>query len=494
MDYKDYYATLGIAADADEQAIRSAFRRLARVHHPDVAADKEGATERFKEINEAYTVLSDPEKRRTYDLFRSRYERYQTSYRQPQTETPRPSPGSASGSRPSSTASRPGPTPTHDAPHESKTERSGDRRTNTRTFSDEDFERLFRGFMWAYTAAAARNGQRGGSTASSDFSDFFEALFGNRRSTSSPGRTAAPDSTEVRQGRDIEVAAQITLEEAYRGTTRTLTYADGRKVEVTIPAGVQTGSKLRVRGQGERLMGRSLGDLYMTVEVQPHPVFVREGNDLKIRVSVPFEMAAQSGEIQIPSMDRPVHLKIPAGTRAGQLFRLRGQGMPTVANPSLRGDLVAQIDVQAPPHAQANTKGAASSARRAGESTKPQSGSRRKDAAKTGASQTAGRVRQALGLAVTALSLLVLTSQALMVPSNGWLWVASLAVVLLTYALVGRSLWAGGLGLLATAGCVWLLTQANLTAVEALQQAWPLLPTALGVGLLSARPKAKSSP
>ncbi len=174
-------------------------------------------------------------------------------------------------------------------------------------------------------------------------------MFGNLRNNAGAPPAADAETTEVRSGRDIEVTAQLTLDEAFRGTTRTLTYGDGRKVEVTIPAGVNTGSRLRVRGQGERLMGRPLGDLYMTVEVQPHPVFMREGDDLKIRVSVPYELAMKSGEVQIPTLDHPVQLKIPAGARTGQSLRLRGQGMPSVANSSTRGDLIASIEVQAPP-------------------------------------------------------------------------------------------------------------------------------------------------
>ena len=291
MDYKDYYATLGITTDADEQTIKTAFRRLARVHHPDVAVEKQGATERFKEINEAYTVLSDPDKRRTYDLFRSRYERYQTSYREPRPQTARASssntpPGasrpSAGPSTPPPGASRPSPTSstpppgaagsrgsaarpassaTSNAPRDSSGDRPGQRRTHTRTINEEDFERIFRGFMWAYTATTARNSDRSGPSASSDFSDFFESLFGNLRNTAGAQSTPERETTEVRPGRDIEVTAQLSLEEAFHGTTRTLTYGDGRKVEVTVPPGVNTGSRLRVRNQGERLMGRSLGDL-----------------------------------------------------------------------------------------------------------------------------------------------------------------------------------------------------------------------------------------
>ena len=281
------------------------------------------------------------------------------------------------------------------------------------------------------------------------------------------------------------MSAQLTLDEAFRGTTRTLTYGDGRKVEVTIPAGVNTGSRLRVRGQGERLMGRPLGDLYMTVDVQPHSVFTREGDDLKIRVSVPYELAMKSGEVQIPTLDRPVQLKIPAGARTGQSLRLRGQGMPSVANSSTRGDLIASIEVQAPPR----TADATSSKQKAARAAKPPKTKPSKPAAAdANRTRSTSRVRQVLGLALTTLSLLLLTAQALMIPSNGWLWVAGFAVVLLSYGLAGRSLWAVGVGLLAAAGCIWLLTQADIMAADALRQAWPLLPAALGVSLLSAAP------
>lgn len=493
MEYKDYYATLNIPTNADDQAIKTAFRKLARVHHPDVAVEKQGATERFKEINEAYTVLSDPDKRRTYDLFRTRYERYQTNYREPRPQSARatsahaasgagkPS-GASTTPPPGATESRRGtarPTtdPANNRPREDVNERPGQKRPHTRTINEDDFERIFRGFMWAYTTTTARNSGRSGSSAGSEFSDFFESLFGNLRNTAGTHTAPEQETTEIRTGRDIQVPVQISLEEAFRGATRTLTYADGRKVEVTIPPGVNTGSRLRVRGQGERILGRPVGDLYMTVDVQPHPVFAREGDDLHIRVSVPYELATKSGEVQIPTMDRPVQLKIPEGARSGQSLRLRGQGMPNVADPSVHGDLIASLEVQSPPHAHAKTSGAASPRASASKATSSKSPA------------AAGRVRQALGLAVTSLCLLVLTAQLLMAPSNGWLLVAALATILLAYGLAGRALWAIGGSLLATAGCIWLVTQANLMAADAVRQAWLLLPLAFGVGLLTTRPK-----
>ncbi|HSN73756.1 MAG TPA: J domain-containing protein, partial [Anaerolineae bacterium] len=342
MDYKDYYSILDIPRDADEQTIKSAFRKMARVYHPDVNANKAESTEKFKEINEAYTVLSDPDKRARYDLFNGRFEQYQ---RPSGGAGPRPSYGagySSAGPQPSygaaSSTSRASASPKEQRQSQSQ------RRTSTRTMDEEDFERIFRGFAWAYGQAANRRARSG--NAGSDFSDFFEALFGNLWSTTAADPTREP--SEVRPGRDIEVTSEITLEEALRGATRTLTYSDGRKVEIAIPPGVDSGSKLRIRGQGERVFGRPRGDLFMTIQVQPHSLFTREGNDLRIQVTVEYETAMRSGEVTVPTMDSTVKLKIPAGTRSGQSFRLRGLGMPTVLEPTARGDLIATVLVKAP--------------------------------------------------------------------------------------------------------------------------------------------------
>jgi 4-hydroxybenzoate polyprenyltransferase len=150
--------------------------------------------------------------------------------------------------------------------------------------------------------------------------------------------------------------------------------------------------------------------------------------------------------------------------------------MPNVVNPSQRGDLIVSLEVQPPPHAQAKATDARSQATSAAK-TKP-----KKPVA-------SGRVRQAIGLAMTSLSLLVLTAQLLMLPSNGWLLATALATILLAYGVTGRALWAVGGSLLAAAGGIWLMTQADLMAADALRQAWILLPIAVGVGLLGVRPK-----
>jgi curved DNA-binding protein len=468
MDYKDYYSILDISRDADEQTIRSAFRRMARVYHPDVNANKAESTEKFKEINEAYTVLSDPDKRARYDLFSGRYEQYQRSSSTRDTG-PRPSYGTGysstgpqTGYGAASSTSRTSAGPSQQRQSQSQ------RRTHTRTMDEEDFERIFRGFAWAYSAAAGRRSRPGNSA--SDFSDFFDALFGNLRGTA--GADMAQEPSEVRPGRDIEVTAEISLEEALRGATRTLTYSDGRKVEVTIPPGVDAGSKLRIRGQGERVFGRPRGDLFMTIRVQPHHIFTRDGADLRVQVTVDYETAMRSGEVTVPTMDGVVKLKIPAGTRSGQSFRLRGLGMPTVLDPTTRGDLIAAVTVKAPaaaPHSRTEKSTQTAKA--------PHPTARRRTLWR--------QLRQAFGVALVTMGLVALAAQALLSAGTGWQLLAALSVVLLVHGITGKSGWALAGSALALAGAVWTVSQLELiTTAMLLEQAWPLLPLAAGIMLL----------
>ncbi len=487
MDYKDYYTILDVPRDADEQTIKSAFRQKARVYHPDVNANKAEATEKFKEINEAYTVLSDPDKRARYDLFNGRYEQYQrTSYSaRPGYSTAggttggasaRPGYGAASGAGASTGASQQRQEPGR-----------GQSQRRTYTVDEEDFERIFRGFAWAYSAAANRRSRSGntGNTAS-DFSDFFDALFGNR--WASPGAASEPphpasddsahESSAVRPGRDIEVNAEITLEEARTGATRTLTYSDGRKVEVTIPPGVDSGSRLRVRGQGERSFGRPRGDLYMTVQVQPHRFLTREGSDLRVQVAVDAETALRAGEVAVPTIDSVVKLKIPAGTRSGQSFRLRGLGMPSVLDPATRGDLIATVIVKAPATAD---RGRAESAPRS--SGAAQSAGTRRSTAQRARFWT--KLRQVLGGGLVLIALAGLAGQALLSPGVEWQLLAALGVVFLALFATGRSIWALAGGGLALAGAAWTASQMEvLTSAALLEQGWPLLPLMLGALLL----------
>jgi DnaJ-class molecular chaperone len=333
---------------------------------------------------------------------------------------------------------------------------------------EEDFERIFRGFAWAYSQAANRRARSG--SAGSDFSDFFEALFGNLWGAGEADIAREP--SEARPGRDIEVTTEISLEEALHGASRTLTYSDGRKLEVAIPPGVDSGSKLRIRGQGERAFGRPRGDLFMTIQVQPHRLFTRDGADLRIQVTVDYEIAMRSCEVTVPTMDNAVRLKIPAGTRSGQSFRLRGLGMPTILEPNTRGDLIATVLVKAPASTQQSQTD-----RGARTSKTTRSAPRRRSFIE--------QLGRALGVGLTTTGLAALAAQALLSTGTGWQLLAALALVLLVHGVTARSARALAGSALALAGAVWMVSQLELiTASMLLEQAWPLLPLIAGISLL----------
>ncbi|HEY65187.1 MAG TPA: J domain-containing protein [Caldilineae bacterium] len=304
MEFKDYYKILGVDRNATEKEIRQAYRRLARKYHPDVNPGDKEAEERFKEINEAYEVLSDPEKRRKYDQFGAQWRQFERM-----------------GGRP------------EDFDWSQWMTGPGGQRVYTRTVSPEELNEILGGL--------------GG------FSDFFQMLFGGmggRRTVDFSdlfGGWEQEVQERVQPSRDIEQPIQITLEEAFRGTTRVIQREDGTRLEVKIPRGVRTGSRVRVAGAGGG-RGRRRGDLYLRVEVLPHPTFQRDGDDLKVDVPVDLYTAILGGEVQVPTLERPVMLKIPPETPNGKVFRLRGLGMPNLRNPDQRGDLYARVNVQLP--------------------------------------------------------------------------------------------------------------------------------------------------
>jgi curved DNA-binding protein len=293
MDFKDYYAALGVAPDADEQAIKQAYRKLARQYHPDVNPGDKQAEDRFKEINEAYQALSDPERHRKYDELREQYQRWQQR-----------------GGRGDFNWGRAQAAPTE--------------QTYTYNVSPEDMEDLFGG--------------------ASPFSDFFSSIYGQAEA----GPTRRTREVRPRRGRDIEALVEITLEESFRGTTRGIQIGD-RHIEARIPPGVRSGSRVRLAGQGAPgVAGGPEGDLYLVVEVAPHPQFERDGDDLHVTVPVEFFTAAVGGEARIPTLDGAVMLKIPPRTQADRVFRLRGKGMPRLERPSERGDLYATVKLVLP--------------------------------------------------------------------------------------------------------------------------------------------------
>ncbi|MCC6805619.1 MAG: DnaJ domain-containing protein [Anaerolineae bacterium] len=272
---KDYYKTLGVSRTASDKEIKQAFRKLAKKHHPDANPDNPSAEARFKEINEAYEVLSDKEKRATYDRFG--------------TVNPQQVP-------------------------------------------------------WGANPAGGNGGQYTYTTSNVDFGDLgdiFGSLFGRRDRSAG----AAGVGTRSGRGQDIEQRVSITLQEAYSGATRLITKGD-RTVRVNIPAGAKTGTKVRLAGEGEP--GAQPGDLYLIVEVEPDARFERDGDNLTVDVKIDLFTALLGGEAEVPTLSRPVKLKIPAGTQSGRKFRLTGKGMPVLNQADRFGDLYARILVTVP--------------------------------------------------------------------------------------------------------------------------------------------------
>jgi curved DNA-binding protein len=300
--FRDYYQVLGVDRGASEKEIHAAFRRLARKHHPDVNPEDASATQRFKEINEAHEVLGDPEKRRKYDQYGAEWEQYEAWEK-----AGRPGAGPFGGGAPF-------------------TGRQGS--VEYRTVSPEELEELF--------------------GSASPFSDFFYEMFGSGPGGARRGRSAA----RPRRGEDVEGDATITLEEAYHGTHRTLELGGGggtRRVEVRIPPGIRDGARVRASGQGGAGTGGGhSGDLYIRVHIQPHVTFTREGDDLRVRVPVPLDVALLGGEVEVPTIKGTrASLRIHAGTQNGSRLRLRGLGMPHLRGGG-HGDLIAEVDVRLP--------------------------------------------------------------------------------------------------------------------------------------------------
>ena len=262
--YKDYYTTLGVPKTATQKEIRSAFRKLAAKHHPDRNPDDPEAEERFKEVNEAYTVLSDEEKRKFYDQYGS------TDGRPPFAPGAGGGFGGAGGVNP---------------------ENLGD-------FSDF-FQTLFGG-------GGVRFGEGGrGRTIFTGGADPFGG-FAQRQPLQ----------------QDVEGTVTVGLEEAYRGSSTTIE-VEGRRIEVSLPKGARDGSKLRLRGQAP-----GGGDLYLTVKLEAHPRFELEGDNVRVTVEVPDYRAVLGGPVRVPTLDGDVDMTLPKNSQAGRVLRLRGQGWP----------------------------------------------------------------------------------------------------------------------------------------------------------------------
>jgi curved DNA-binding protein len=302
MDFKDYYEILGVAPNADKKVIQQTFRQLARKHHPDVNPGNKDAEEKFKVINEAYQVLSDATKRKKYDELRAQYQQWQkTGGRQEQD---------------------------FDWQNWSASQNDGasqaGKGARVQYASPEDMEDLF--------------------GSDSPYSDFFTNIFGQARN-GGKGRAASPSP---RRGRDVEYEVELTLEEAFHGAERSLEM-DGHRFTAKIPAGVRTGSRVRLTGQGEAGQnGAPAGDLYLIIQILPNEIFEREGDDLHMDVPLDIFTAIAGGEVRIPAMERPLTLTIPPRTNANRSFRIRGKGMPHQGDAKKRGDLFARVKLVLP--------------------------------------------------------------------------------------------------------------------------------------------------
>ena len=287
MEYKDYYKVLGVERDADQDAIKKAYRKLARQHHPDTNKGDKTSEEKFKELNEANEVLSDPEKRKLYDRMGSSYRDYQ---------------------------------------------RSGG---NTREY---DWS------QWANGTGRTSNPFTGSGTRRSrpveedlDLGDFIQGMF-----------SGAAGSNSVREPRDFEQGVDISLEESYHGTSRIIQKSGQPDLEVKIPRGVKTGSKVRVRGQGGRNSRGQAGDLYLVINVVPSTGYERKDDDVYRDLPVDAFTAMLGGEASVETLGGAVAVKIPAGTSSGKLIRLRGRGMPKLNTMDEFGDLYLRVMVNVP--------------------------------------------------------------------------------------------------------------------------------------------------
>ena len=293
--YKDYYKILGVGREASKDEISKAFKKLARQYHPDLNPGNKEAEEKFKEINEAYEVLKDEQKRKMYDQLGPNWQQGQQF----------------SGGNPFGGG--------------------GPFGGGTRfTFNGQEF--------------SGGQGFEG-----SGFSDFFETLFGGRQSAQFGGQGFDGFSSRPQRGRDVEADITVSLEDAVKGGERSVTLQGGdgpKTLKVNIPAGVKDGAKLRLAGQGYASPnGGAKGDLYLRIRFAPHSLFHVDGTDLTYEVRLQPWQAVLGAKVTIPTLDGNVELSIPAGTGSGKKMRLRGKGLGPASS---RGDLYVRVGIDAP--------------------------------------------------------------------------------------------------------------------------------------------------
>ena len=289
MEYQDYYKTLGVSRSASNKDIKKAYRRLARKYHPDLRPDDKSAEQKLKIINEAYDVLGNPEKRSKYDRLGASWYHHQ------------------------SRGGRPG------------------------------------GFDWSNWASQGQPRQGsfnygdlfGQGVPQGGFSDFFNTIFG------ATGSQANVSGMGMNTPKDIVREVTITLAEASTGAVRRLSKGN-RSIDVKIPPGAKTGTRVRISGQGPHRQDGYKGDLYLRVRVRPDKRFERKNDDLYLRLPVDLFVAVMGGEVVVPTLEGKLSLSVPAGSQGGQTIPLKGKGMPNLKNPRKFGDLYVRLQLQIP--------------------------------------------------------------------------------------------------------------------------------------------------
>lgn len=305
VEYKDYYKLLGVERNAGKDEISKAFKKLARKHHPDLNAGDKAAEEKFKDINEAYEVLKDDEKRKLYDQLGPDWQHGQNFQQQPG----------------------------------------------------------FENFTF-YGGGGEPGGGYSASFGGSGFSDFFETLFGG--AGGGRGQSFGPDpfsgfSRRSQRGRDVEAELGLSLEEAYRGGKKSVSISSpgggGKSLEINIPAGVKEGARIRLAGQGDPAPGgqgsAQPGDLYLRVKLLPHRHFALEGNNVLYDLNVAPWEAALGVKVRVPTLENEVELAVPPGSSSGKRFRLRGKGLGSGGS---KGDQYVRLHIKMPHKLEAEEK------------------------------------------------------------------------------------------------------------------------------------------
>lgn len=293
MSEADYYQLLGVTKSASGAELKKAYRKLAMKYHPDKNPNNKNAEEKFKKVTEAYQVLSDPEKRKQYDMFGSS--------------------GGFGGFRPGG------------------------------NYGGQD---PFAGFGGFRGGGGFNQGDFSTEYAQDFFHDIFGDIFGTR-----PGRGGA---SHPRKGADLKYTLTISFEEAALGCEKVITFMRTQKGEskesrlsVAVPRGVRHQQKLKLRGEGDVPAQGTSGDLYVVIHIAEHPIFRRSDNNILIELPIPFTQALLGGEATLPTLTGKASLKIPAGTQSGQTFRLKGKGIVDMRS-KLAGDMLVRVLIDVP--------------------------------------------------------------------------------------------------------------------------------------------------